>query len=169
MDRPSGEFVISGVVQAFLVIQDRDGTRVVELREREDARVGLARVAYRGTSVDVNAPAFVNGDPVAVTRRLVSGDVIESSSVCAIFGTTRSRQPLAAVDAGSEHTEVPEPRTTDMRAQLGEVERAAIVAALEASGGNQTHAATFLGISRRTLIYRLEKHGLKPIPSHRFA
>lgn len=39
--------------------------------------------------------------------------------------------------------------------------------ALEAAGGNQTEAAKQLGISRRTLIYRMEKHGLKPHPESR--
>jgi len=42
------------------------------------------------------------------------------------------------------------------------VERDTIVAALEACDGNQTHAASRLGITRRALIYRMEKHGLKP-------
>ncbi|HEY5925025.1 MAG TPA: sigma 54-interacting transcriptional regulator [Kofleriaceae bacterium] len=46
-------------------------------------------------------------------------------------------------------------------------ERAAIVAALESCGGNQTETAKRLGISRRTLIYRMEKHGLKPPPGGR--
>ncbi|XXX74341.1 sigma 54-interacting transcriptional regulator [Sorangium sp. So ce134] len=45
-------------------------------------------------------------------------------------------------------------------------ERARIVAALEACGGNQTHAAAQLGISRRTLINRLEAFSL-PRPRKR--
>jgi two-component system, NtrC family, response regulator AtoC len=55
----------------------------------------------------------------------------------------------------------------DMRVQIAEVERAAIVAALEACGGNQTHAAQRLGLSRRALIYKLEKYGLKRPPTGR--
>jgi len=55
----------------------------------------------------------------------------------------------------------------DMREQIAEVERAAIVAALEATGGNQTRAAERLGLSRRALIYKLEKHGLKAPPARR--
>jgi two-component system response regulator AtoC len=53
----------------------------------------------------------------------------------------------------------------DVRGHLAEVERAAIVNALEADGGNQTRAARRLGLSRRALIYKLEKYGLKPPPS----
>jgi transcriptional regulator with PAS, ATPase and Fis domain len=54
-----------------------------------------------------------------------------------------------------------------VRDQLADVERAAIVAALDATNGNQTHAAARLGLSRRALIYKLEKYGLKPSPVRR--
>ena len=52
----------------------------------------------------------------------------------------------------------------DVNEQIAEVERASILAALEACEGNQTRAARKLGLSRRALIYRMEKHGLKPPP-----
>ena len=52
----------------------------------------------------------------------------------------------------------------DMRGHLAEVERAAIVAALETEGQNQTRAARRLGLSRRALIYKMEKYGLKAPP-----
>ena len=53
---------------------------------------------------------------------------------------------------------------SDVRARLAAMERAAIIAAMDACGGNQTHAARKLGMSRRALIYKLEKYGLKPKP-----
>ncbi|HTF62449.1 MAG TPA: sigma-54 dependent transcriptional regulator, partial [Edaphobacter sp.] len=43
---------------------------------------------------------------------------------------------------------------------LEAIERELISRALEKFGGNQTQAARYLDISRRTLIYRIEKHGL---------
>jgi DNA-binding NtrC family response regulator len=55
--------------------------------------------------------------------------------------------------------------SADMRGQLAEVERTTIIAALEAEHDNQTRAARRLGLSRRTLIYKMEKYGLKPRPS----
>ena len=55
-------------------------------------------------------------------------------------------------------------RSTDVRGHLAEVERAAIVAALEADNNNQTRAARRLGLSRRALIYKMEKYGLKAPP-----
>jgi two-component system, NtrC family, response regulator AtoC len=56
------------------------------------------------------------------------------------------------------------PGVLDVKQQVADVERASIVAVLEACGGNQTQAARKLGLSRRALIYRMEKHGLKPPP-----
>jgi two-component system NtrC family response regulator len=43
---------------------------------------------------------------------------------------------------------------------LEAVERELILRALEQAKGNQTKAAKYLDISRRTLIYRMEKYGL---------
>ena len=43
---------------------------------------------------------------------------------------------------------------------LAELERAAIRRALEVTGGNVTHAAHLLDVSRHTLLYRMKKHGL---------
>jgi DNA-binding NtrC family response regulator len=55
---------------------------------------------------------------------------------------------------------------TDLPSLLESVERAAIDRALRVCGGNQTLAAERLGISRRTLIYRMQSHGI-PGPRHR--
>ncbi len=55
----------------------------------------------------------------------------------------------------------------DMRDQIADLERATIVAALESCGGNQTQTAKKLGISRRALIYKMEKYGLKRPPARR--
>ena len=58
-------------------------------------------------------------------------------------------------DAASHWLELP-----DKGLSLEGVERELIVRALERFNGNQTHAAKYLDISRRTLIYRMEKFGL---------
>ena len=44
---------------------------------------------------------------------------------------------------------------------LEAVERELLLRALEKAGGNQTKAARYLDISRRTFIYRMEKHGIR--------
>jgi len=43
---------------------------------------------------------------------------------------------------------------------LEAVERALIVFALDATGGNRTRAARLLRLTRSALLYRLQKHGL---------
>jgi two-component system, NtrC family, response regulator AtoC len=52
------------------------------------------------------------------------------------------------------------------RNELQGIERQRILEALEQCGGNQTRAAEALGISRRTLVYRLGDLGL-PRPRKR--
>jgi DNA-binding NtrC family response regulator/pSer/pThr/pTyr-binding forkhead associated (FHA) protein len=51
-----------------------------------------------------------------------------------------------------------------IQGHLAELERDAIARALAANGNNQTRTAKALGLSRRTLIYKLEKFGLKLPP-----
>lgn len=61
------------------------------------------------------------------------------------------------VDGEHDYTDV-----FDVPTRLGPetVERERIIKALEACGGNQTRAAKLLGISRRTLVNRLDEYGL---------
>jgi DNA-binding NtrC family response regulator len=48
-----------------------------------------------------------------------------------------------------------------MKEQLADLEKKSILDALDAEKGNQTRAARRLGISRRALLYKLEKYGIK--------
>jgi two-component system response regulator HydG len=45
---------------------------------------------------------------------------------------------------------------------LKEVEKEMILRTLEETGGNRTHAASILGISRRTLQMKLKEYGINP-------
>ena len=47
---------------------------------------------------------------------------------------------------------------------LEDLEKSLLVQALDKARNNQTRAAQLLGISRHTLRYRLEKHGLAVQP-----
>jgi len=90
----------------------------------------------------------------AVERALVlCGDTVEAADF-----------PEKLRDAG-QRVQSASQGSADVRGQLAEVERAAIVAALEVEDQNQTRAARRLGLSRRALIYKMEKYGLKPPPT----
>jgi transcriptional regulator with PAS, ATPase and Fis domain len=54
-----------------------------------------------------------------------------------------------------------EPAQTPIKARMESVEQKTIEDALAAENGNQTRAARRLGISRRTLVYKLEKYQLR--------
>ncbi len=91
-------------------------------------------------------------------------NALERALVLATDTITAADLPERVHDA-SHRIRPPAPSGADVRGQLAEVERAAIVAALEAESGNQTRAARRLGLSRRALIYKMEKYGLKPPPN----
>jgi guanylate kinase len=60
----------------------------------------------------------------------------------------------------AEGITVPVPVALPGGATLGEIESATLRRALEQAGGNLTHAARALGITRRALTYRLDKYGI---------
>ena len=47
--------------------------------------------------------------------------------------------------------------TLDLKTQVEAIERHAILKALEASGGNRRQAASLLGVSLRTLFYKMRR------------
>lgn len=73
--------------------------------------------------------------------------------------TPSKAQPVVTVrradDVGGAMVSVPA-SGVDLEA----VERALIVFALDATGGNRTHAARLLRVTRSALLYRLQKYGL---------
>jgi DNA-binding NtrC family response regulator len=57
------------------------------------------------------------------------------------------------------------PLDEDKLSPLAKAEEEAIVKALSECGGNRTHTARKLGISRRALIYKLKRLGKNNLPS----
>jgi DNA-binding NtrC family response regulator len=49
---------------------------------------------------------------------------------------------------------------TNLKDEREAAERRAVLEALEKTGGNQTKAAELLGVSRRTLVTRLQQYGM---------
>ncbi|HEU5059886.1 MAG TPA: sigma-54 dependent transcriptional regulator, partial [Kofleriaceae bacterium] len=76
-------------------------------------------------------------------------------------------QARARASGGAGDAATPFQLDGHVPAQLQQMERTAIVAALEACNQNQTQAARRLGISRRSLIYKMERFGLKSPPRSR--
>ena len=68
--------------------------------------------------------------------------------------TTVAIRGTAAADAGASVI------VRSAGIDLVAVERALIQFALDTHGGNRTHAAQFLGLSRSALLYRMQKHNL---------
>jgi DNA-binding NtrC family response regulator len=73
-------------------------------------------------------------------------------------GSISERPASLTVASNSVQAEPSAP--ADLRGDLANIERARIVAALAEHAGNQTRAAAALGISRRTLVSRMEAYGL---------
>ena len=105
----------------------------------------------------------------------------------ATISTPLGQSPLSSVGAGNHGSDAlrgsnkdtlvpPNGETLDitsvgerLRQQVKEVERHHIMDALTRCGGNQTRAAKELGISRRTLISRLEEYNIpRPLKDRRF-
>jgi DNA-binding NtrC family response regulator len=89
------------------------------------------------------------------TVLLAADPVIEPAQLpfCAILGSRAA--PLVAVPVP-----LPSPTAAVGELSLERVERDILVQALDKAAWNVTQAARFLGVSRDTLRYRMDKHGL---------
>jgi len=158
------------------------------LRERPGEIAGLARAFAAKPRVNV-APTDLEDDALAALQRHQwAGNVrelrntIERAVLFAAGGPIRSEHltlqeaqppkrnsgptmPIERVSA-SDITTLDDSRFGDSRSDsrladsIAEVERRRILDALERCGGNQTRAARMLGISRNTLLARLDAYGL---------
>jgi DNA-binding NtrC family response regulator len=89
-------------------------------------------------------------------------NVVERMVVFNVSGTIEKEDlPLEIMSARTElsglRMELPEDGVA-----LEEVEKALLLAALERHGWNQSRAAKYLGLTRNTLIYRMQKYDLRP-------
>jgi DNA-binding NtrC family response regulator len=75
-------------------------------------------------------------------------------------------QDNAPLSAPPSNASVFSRRESELLGELDAIEKERVLAALESCHGNQTQAAKLLGISRRTLIARIESYGL-PRPRKR--
>ncbi|MBN1900573.1 sigma-54-dependent Fis family transcriptional regulator [Candidatus Sumerlaeota bacterium] len=92
--------------------------------------------------------------------RELENAVEHAAVLCEAGKITVHDLPLALRGAGSSKQERGEAQSLD-HLTLEDIERKSILAALKKTGGNQTKAAHLLGVTRRTLGYRMKKYGLE--------
>jgi transcriptional regulator with PAS, ATPase and Fis domain len=128
--------------------------RVPPLRERGDEIADMAR-GFIAPRPDGRVPALSDEALAAIVRHGWPGNVRELRNVI-----ERATILCDGELIRPEHLRLGEPAAPP----AGDDERARIVAALERSGGNQSRAAKLLGISRGTLLSRLDLYGIaRPI------
>jgi len=134
------------------------------LRERREDIAPLARhfAARLGTRL---------GHPVGLSEAALAsleaqpwpGNVRELENAIERAAVLSGKPMLHPADFSPTPLRVPERGREEetLRAAVEAAEAAAIRAALEATGGNRRAAATRLGVSLRTLFYKIERYGLE--------
>jgi transcriptional regulator with PAS, ATPase and Fis domain len=143
------------------------------LRERREALLGFAEKFVADTAKTWNVPApTLTPEAVAIlAAHPFPGNVRELRNAIERAFVLARGAPL-----GPEHFELtvkakPSAEAArapiaaaassgDLKSEISALERERILRALDQSAGNQTRAAKLLGISRRTLIHRIEEFGL---------
>jgi len=134
-------------------------------------RAPLARRFARRASDAVGRarPVRLSDDAIAELRAHDwPGNVRELRNAVERAVTMTSADVVTAVDLPEAlvRTSSAEARVEDLERELRAAEKQRVVDALERCGGNQTRAAKELGISRRTLLHRLDEFDL-PRPRKR--
>jgi two-component system NtrC family response regulator len=144
--------------------------RIPPLRERREDVPELIDALFQRSKDRHGLPGVRLSS--AVRQRLVSyrwpGNVRQLENVLERLLVLSSTDLISEEDLPEElapatsNTTVLWPDLPEDGISLEAIERELISRALERFGGNQTQAARYLDISRRALIYRMEKHGLVP-------
>ncbi len=149
--------------------------RIPSLRERATEVLPLARKfaaeAARSTGA-TEPPQLSDATQAALSRHPWPGNVRELKNtmhraVLLARGGVVEPEHLVLEDISDAHARAkfPDsltapPPAADLRTQMQDFERDRIVAALDACAGNQSRAAKMLGLSRRTLIARIEAYAI---------
>ena len=143
--------------------------RIPPLRERREDLPELIEVLFERARKR-HAIEHLRLSP-AVLQHLIAyhwpGNVRQLENVMERLVVLSTTEIISTEDLPPELTAPPRPAPfwldlPDQGISLEALERDLIRRALEKFNGNQTQAARYLDISRRTLIYRMEKHGLAP-------
>ncbi|MGE0785376.1 MAG: sigma 54-interacting transcriptional regulator [Sandaracinaceae bacterium] len=149
--------------EALLEFLDAYEVAIPPLRERPDDIVPLAEQFARDSAGGRPAPTLSPGALARLRSHAWPGNILELKNAI-----ERGVRLAAGGELLAEH--LPSEALSGaggegrLREHVDSIERDTIVKALADSNHNQTHAARRLGISRRALIYKMEKYGLKPPP-----
>lgn len=145
--------------------------RMPTLRERIEDIPGLAEILLERLAESSGLPAAkLSQDAIdALKAYSFPGNVRELENILERALALSSGELIHAEDllldpseGGEAHPAAPAaPGGADLQDYLDKVERHAIEEALEKSGGNRTAAARALGVTFRSLRYRLERLGMK--------
>jgi two-component system response regulator AtoC len=136
------------------------------LRERPEDVPALLTYFARQAAQRLGHPVSVTPSALAaLTHHAWPGNVRELRNAVERAAVLGGERPLDAKDFvvtnGNGHANGAAPTngngTLDLKTQVEAVERQAILRALEASGGNRRQAAGLLGISLRTLFYKMRR------------
>jgi DNA-binding NtrC family response regulator len=140
------------------------------LRERPRDLPLLARAFVKALAASAGrrrAPALSEGALAALAAHAWPGNVRELRNVleralllCDGDAVTEAHLPTESFVAAAPPSAEPAAERADAPPASGDTERARILAALSACGGNQSRAAKKLGISRKVLIARLDAYGV---------
>jgi len=133
------------------------------LRERREDIAPLARHFVARLAQRFGRPLSLSDDALAwLKQQEWPGNVRELENAIERAAVLSNRELLQPEDLASSHA----PRTTD-DARVGALsdavesaERQAITAALSAANGNRREAAKRLGVSLRTLFYKIDRYGI---------
>jgi transcriptional regulator with PAS, ATPase and Fis domain len=128
------------------------------LRERSAEIPHLAKrlLAQACLALGREPPSITPEAMAALVRHSWPGNVRELRNAMDYAALASGGSPVEAVHLGLDSAGVAA-SPDSLHAEVEQIERQRILQALEAWGGNQTRAAKLLGISRRTLISRMEE------------
>jgi two-component system, NtrC family, response regulator AtoC len=127
----------------------------------------LRNVMERAVVLSTGAPIALEHLPVEKMRATLSTPDPHSwgpEPPTHTFGEpfrARDAAPRPAAPRPRRPSKPPPRPTADLKDEIEALERARIVEAMERCGGNQKRAAEALGISRRTLVNRLDPFGIQ--------
>ena len=162
-------FRLSGVTVEIPPLRDRQGD--IEPLVAHFSRLAAERYRHVPVELARDAAAALHAyhwpGNVRELRRTVEravllcgGRVLEPSHL--LLPTVPVRTERTATPAAPVAVEQPPASSPDLRERVGAFERECLVDALARTGGNQTQAARLLGLPRRTLLYKLQMHGIDP-------